>query len=67
MIFGKTYGEGKKRPDHWRNWNDWFSWRPVELTDGSWAWLETVECRTAHSSSELWNIYRKKEKENNGF
>ncbi len=38
MVFGKTYGELEE-------WHFCFIWFPRHLSDGRWAWLETIERR----------------------
>ncbi|WP_026868798.1 hypothetical protein [Inquilinus limosus] len=56
MIFGMTntersYREQLRRQQR-RKWRSWFAWRPVQLTNGRYAWLQTVE--TAMVWSNFW-------------
>lgn len=43
-------------------WHRWFAWHPVEVSDGEWWWLETVERREcyqgSHAGGTFWWEYR---------
>jgi len=47
MKWGLTNEEYMDRLEAKRQWHDWFAWRPVTLTNGQVAWLETVSRRWA--------------------
>lgn len=47
MKFGKTYDQitedHKDRTEQLANWHNWFAWYPVDLKDGRFVWLQTIE------------------------
>jgi hypothetical protein len=32
----------KPKPYYREKWHLWFAWRPVQINDGTWVWLERV-------------------------
>lgn len=41
MIWGLTDAERLRRLDRGA-WQYWWAWRPVQLNDGRWAWLQKI-------------------------
>jgi len=64
MKWGLTNKEYKDRIAAQKQWHDWFAWRPVTLTNGQVAWLETVSRKRHAYYSDLWWVYE--EGENDG-
>ena len=52
MIWGKVNSIEKQL--HFTNWHPWFAWRPVQLNNDLWCWLESIERRIKEYNS----VYR---------
>lgn len=56
MIWGRTKQQAHDRLRALNQWQPWFAWHPVQLDDGRWAWLRTVERRGQYLHGG-WEVY----------
>lgn len=38
-------------------WQRWFAWRPVQLTDNTWVWLEVIERRLCERPITYYSMF----------
>jgi len=50
-----TWEEERKYRD---NWQPWFAWHPVSVTNNQIAWLETVERRCVDGDTDYYHYRR---------
>lgn len=62
MIFGKTTTEKQAK---FRS-GIWFAWRPVQLKDGRWCWLQWVEYKWDSGWGGCWYDYTLPKNESGG-